>query len=144
MNPAPGRPAPSPLVRGLLTAAGFVCVGLGLLGIFLPLLPTTPFLLLAAACFARSSPRFHAWLLANRTFGPLIHQWEKNRTISRKTKWSAIVLMIATLGVSIAFLGTTVWIKGLLVLLGLGLAIWLWRIPSSSPDAPEKRGEPSP
>jgi uncharacterized membrane protein YbaN (DUF454 family) len=138
VNPAPVRPAPSPLVRGLLNAAGFACVGLGLLGIFLPLLPTTPFLLLAAACFARSSPRFHAWLLGNRTFGPLIHQWEKNRTIPRKTKWVAIALMSATLGASIVFFVKPLWLKGLLALFGLGLAIWLWRIPSTPPDAPQR------
>lgn len=136
MSPAPARPALSPLLRGLLTAAGFLCVALGVIGIFLPLLPTTPFLLLAAACFARSSPRFHAWLLSNRTFGPLIHQWEKNRTIPRKTKWVAIGLMSATLGTSIVFFVQPLWLKALLSLLGLGLAIWLWRIPSSVPDAP--------
>lgn len=132
-------------MRGLLTVAGFACVGLGLLGIFLPLLPTTPFLLLAAACFARSSPRFHAWLLANRTFGPLIHQWEKNRTIPRKTKWVAIALMTVTLGASIVFFVKPVWLKGLLAALGLGLAFWLWRIPSSMPEVPdaaESRGGP--
>ena len=126
-------------MRGLLTVAGFACVGLGLLGIFLPLLPTTPFLLLAAACFARSSPRFHAWLLANRTFGPLIHQWEKNRTIPRKTKWVAIALMSVTLGASIVFFVKPVWLKGLLAALGLGLALWLWRIPSAVPDVPDAR-----
>lgn len=142
MNSEPQLPAPAQRVRsawmrGLLMAAGWVCVVLGLAGVFLPLLPTTPFLILAAACFARSSPRFHAWLLANRTFGPLIHQWEKSRTIPRRTKLIAIAMMAVTLGASIVFFVKPLALKLGLVVFGLALAIWLWRIPSppSSRDA---------
>lgn len=139
MRPEPQRPAPgarvrSAWMRGLLMAAGWVCVVLGLAGVFLPLLPTTPFLILAAACFARSSPRFHAWLLANRTFGPLIHQWEKSRTIPRRTKLIAIAMMVVTLGASIVFFVKPVALKLGLVVFGLALAIWLWRIPSPPPS----------
>jgi len=120
----------SPLVRGLLIAAGAVCVVLGIIGIFLPLLPTTPLILLAAACFARSSHRFHDWLLANRTFGPLILEWEKHRSIPRRTKLFAIALMSLTLGVSIVFFVKPAWLQGLLAASGVALAIWLYRIPS--------------
>lgn len=120
----------SPLVRAVLIAAGSVCVLLGIVGIFLPLLPTTPFMLLAAACFARSSRRFHDWLLANRTFGPLIAEWEKHRSIPRRTKLTAIGLMSLTLAVSIVFFVEPRWLQGMLAAIGIGLAIWLYRIPS--------------
>ena len=120
----------SPWVRGMFIAAGSVCVALGLVGLFLPLLPTTPFLLLAAACYARGSRRFYDWLLANRTFGPLIHEWREHRSIPYKTKLSAIALMSATLAVSIVFFVRPLWLKLLLAAMGLGLAIWMYRMPS--------------
>ena len=120
----------SPLVRAALLAAGSLCVVLGIVGIFLPLLPTTPFMLLAAACFARSSRRFHDWLLANRTFGPLILEWEKHRSIPRRTKLTAIGLMSLTLAVSIVLFVEPRWLQALLAAIGVGLAIWLYRIPS--------------
>lgn len=120
----------SPWVRGVLVAAGFVCVALGVIGIFVPLLPTTPFMLLAAACFARGSRRFHDWLLANRTFGPLIHEWQRHRSIPRRTKVAAIALMGATLAVSIVFFVRPTWLKIVLALFGLALAAWMYRIPS--------------
>jgi len=117
-------------VRWLLMAAGALCVVLGVIGIFLPLLPTTPLMLLAAACFARSSRRFHDWLLANRTFGPLILEWEKHRSIPRRTKFTAIALMSATLTVSIVFFVEPRWLQGLLAAFGVALATWMYRIPS--------------
>jgi uncharacterized protein len=117
-------------VRWLFIAAGSICVLLGLIGLFLPLLPTTPFLLLAAACYARGSQRFYDWLLANRTFGPLIHEWRKHRSIPYKTKLSAIGLMSTTLGISIVFFVRPVWLKLLLAALGVALAIWMYRMPS--------------
>ncbi len=120
----------SPLVRGLLLVAGTVCVGLGLLGIVLPLLPTTPFLLLAAACYARASRRFYDWLLANRTFGPLIYEWRRYRSIPYRTKLSAIVLMSATLATSIVFFVQPKWLQAALALMGIVLAVWMYRLPS--------------
>jgi uncharacterized membrane protein YbaN (DUF454 family) len=126
----PVREHDSPLVRWLLIAAGSACVALGVIGIFLPLLPTTPLMLLAAACFARSSRRFHDWLLANRTFGPLILEWERHRSIPRRTKLTAIGLMSATLAASIVFFVEPRWLQALLAAFGVGLAIWLYRIPS--------------
>ncbi len=123
----------SPLVRGLLIGAGLACVALGVIGIFLPVLPTTPFMLLAAACFARSSRRFHDWLLSNRTFGPLIHEWEQHRSIPRRTKLVAIALMSLTLALSIVFFVEPRWLQALLAAIGLALAIWLYHIPSRAP-----------
>ena len=103
---------------------------LGFLGIFLPVLPTTPFLLLAAACYARGSEHFHQWLLASRTFGPMVREWEQHRSLPYRTKITAIVLMSLTLAASIVFFVRPAWLKLLLALFGLGLAIWMYRIPS--------------
>lgn len=72
--------------KPLLVFTGIACVGLGSAGIVLPLVPTTPFLLLAAACFAKSSDRFHAWLLAHRRFGPVIRNYREKGGITRKTR----------------------------------------------------------
>ncbi len=120
----------SPVVRSLLVAAGFASVALGVAGIVLPVLPTTPFMLLAAACFARSSPRFHRWLLAHRTFGPTVREWERHRAIPWKTKLWAIALMSGTLAASIVFFVKPPWLKALLAAFGVGLAVWLYRVPS--------------
>ena len=76
----------SPLYRGLYTTLGLFFVGLAALGVALPGLPTTPFLLLAAGCFAKSSPHLHRWLLASPLFGPIIHNWQEHRAIPRRAR----------------------------------------------------------
>lgn len=120
------------VVRLLLQLAGFLCVGLAVLGVFLPLLPTTPFLLLAAACFARSSPRFHRWLLEHRLFGPLIHDWQTHRALPARTKAVAIALLAVTFGTSIVLVAEPTWLQVVLAAVGLGLAGMLLRIPTRS------------
>ena len=117
-------------LRAAFFAAGLLCLGLGILGLFLPVLPTTPFVLLAAACFARSSQRFYRWLMAHRTFGPLVREWRTHRSIPYRTKLVAIALMSASLSVSIVFFVRSAWLQAALALFGLGLAVWLYRIPS--------------
>lgn len=79
--------------RKLFISAGFAALALGIVGIPLPLLPTTPFLLLAAFCFDRGSPRFHTWLLQHRFFGPPILAWQRDRTIAPQAKISATVML---------------------------------------------------
>ena len=88
--------------RRLWMALGGVALGLGALGVLLPLLPTTPFLILAAYCFSRSSERLHAWLLEHRVFGPPIQNWRAHRAISGKAKLSALVAMAVILAISAA------------------------------------------
>ncbi|MGJ8687139.1 MAG: YbaN family protein [Spongiibacteraceae bacterium] len=82
---------------------GFLFVIVGSIGAVLPLLPTTPFLLLAAGCFARSSQKWHDWLLSNRVFGPIIFRWEQQRCVSCKTKVVALSSMILMGGYTIFY-----------------------------------------
>ncbi len=90
------------MAKPLLVTLGMLFVALGGIGLILPVMPTTPFLLLAAACFARSSPRFHARLLDTRLFGPLIRSWQENRSIPAKAKKTAIFSILVIGGASIA------------------------------------------
>ena len=107
-----------------------LCVGLAVAGIFLPLLPTTPFLLVAAACFARSSPRFHRWLLEHRVFGPLIRDWQTHRALPARTKAVAIGMLVVTFGTSIAVAVEDVRLRAVLVAFGVALVVMLLRIPT--------------
>ncbi len=120
----------SPTVRAVLVVAGTGCVALGVLGLFLPVLPTTPFLLVAAACYARASGRFYNWLLNNGTFGPTIREWRRYRSIPFRIKLTAIVMMSLTLSSSIVFFVRNPYLKAALAMLGVALAVWLYRIPS--------------
>lgn len=88
--------------RAAWVVAGFTSLGLGILGIFLPLLPTTPLVILAAFCFGKGSPRLHAWMLSHRRFGPMISDWEETGAIPRKVKRFSCLFMAATFCVSAA------------------------------------------
>lgn len=101
VNGETGRPAKRAL-RSVWFAVGLAAVVLAALGVVLPLLPTTPFLLVAAFAFARSSARWHAWLHSHRTFGPLIDDWRRHRAIGRRTKIVGVASMAAVFGVSLA------------------------------------------
>ena len=90
----------TPVRRIGLIAFGIVCLALGGLGIFLPLLPTTPFVLVAAFAFANSSDKLHQWLLDHNVFGPLIDNWRRHRVISRPAKAMSVLSMVAILAIS--------------------------------------------
>ncbi|MCI0683139.1 MAG: YbaN family protein [Gemmataceae bacterium] len=116
---------------------GLLFVGLAALGTVLPLLPTTPFLILASACFVRSAPRLNAWLLRTRLFGPLLRDWQHHRRVSRRVKHLAIVLIVLFVGLS-AWLGdfSWPWLVALIVLALIGLAVVI-----RLPEKPEPRLE---
>lgn len=117
-------------VRVLFAATGLACVGLGIAGVVLPVLPATPFFLVAAACFARASPRFYNALLNNPTVGPTVLEWRRHRSIAFRTKLWAIGLMSATLASSILLFVEDLRLQVALAVLGVLLAAWLWRVPS--------------
>ncbi|MCI5148385.1 MAG: DUF454 family protein [Candidatus Electrothrix sp. MAN1_4] len=131
-----GHPGPASVfseLKNLFKKHLFVLLGcffvlIGILGILLPLLPTTPFLLLASALFSRSSPRFHQMLLNNAWFGPIIRQWEETRTLSRKIKYRASFLIISIFSISIICLKDKLHLQLLLIGIAFVLLFFLWRI----------------
>ena len=126
----PDRVHGSPVVRAIFFVAGVVALVTGIAGIFLPVLPTTPLVLLAATCFARSYRPFHEWLLGHPLFGPIIDEWHRYRSIPYRTKLLAIATMATGLGVSIVFFVRPAWLQLTLAAGGAALAAWLYRIPS--------------
>jgi uncharacterized protein len=118
----------SRIIRGVYLAAGFAALILAVAGVLLPILPTTPFVLLAAACFARSSRHFHEKLLAHRIAGPIIREWTQYRSIRPKVKRWVYFLLALSFSSSILMMPAT-WQKVMLAVLGLILAAFIWRIP---------------
>ena len=117
---------------------GVLALILGIVGVVLPVLPTTPFMIVAAAAFARSSAKFYNMVMSNRVFGPLVFRWRETHTIPKRVKVIAISLITLTIGSSAIFVVSDPWIRGLLVLCGVTLIIWMLRIPSepASPITP--------
>ncbi len=101
----------------------------GLVGVVLPILPTTPFMILSAACFAKSSPRFHQALLHNRWIGEDLRRWEKNRTMQRATKRRATWVIGVTFSLSIGLLWGSLGLQLMLFSIALLLLFFLWRVP---------------
>ena len=111
----------SGLLRVLLVASGTLCVALGVLGIFLPLMPTTVFLLLAAACYARSSDRFYNRLLGHRLLGSYIRNSREGRGMRRRDKFVTLALLWVGIGASIVWTAHSLWLR--LLLLGIATAV---------------------
>ncbi|MDM8567631.1 YbaN family protein [Candidatus Halobeggiatoa sp. HSG11] len=116
------------LQNNLLIILGWLFVVLGIIGVILPILPTTPFLIIALAFFSKSSPRFHQMLLNNVWFGPTLKQWEDKKTLSRKIKYKAFFLIIITFSISIAILDSKILLQLLLVGIAIVLLFFIWRI----------------
>lgn len=108
-------------VRILLVSIGTVSTFLGILGVLLPILPTTPFLLLAAACYARSSQRFYHWLMHNRYFGKFVRNYSQRRAVSLRVKFLTIALLWTSIGCSIAFAVEILFVRILLILIASGV-----------------------
>lgn len=89
--------------RPIFLVLGLTCVGVGMVGVVLPVLPTTPFMILAALCFAKSSQRLNDWLYAHRLFGPPLIRWDRHRVISPSAKFTAITAMTASMVYVVAF-----------------------------------------
>ena len=118
------------LSRRVLIIAGTFFVGLGILGIFLPVLPTTPFLLLAAACYARSSKKFYNWLLNNKWFGKYIKNYRERRGVPLKLKILTISLLWVTIIFSAFFIVQILFVSIILILIAIGVTIHVLSIRS--------------
>ncbi len=105
----------------MLVAAGFLFVGLGVVGAFLPLLPTTPFLLLAAACFARSSARFYNWLVNNKWFGVYVRDYREGRGVPVRIKVVTVGALWVVIGLSAAFAVSSLFIRIILVVIAVAV-----------------------
>lgn len=113
-----------------LKIIGILALVLGIVGIFLPLLPTTPFLLLAAACFARSSERMHGWLINHSLFGPFLRDWEAGRGIPARAKVIALLMMWSSMGYAMWRFDKP-WLQAVLLITGASVSIYLLRLPTT-------------
>lgn len=123
----------SGLARWLLVTLALVSLLLGLIGLFLPVLPTVPFILLSAWAAARSSPRLLVWLEGHRAFGPMLTEWRRGGVVRRRAKWLATL----TMGVSAVFMLLTLpqrWMALLLIASMACVLVWLWRRPEKLTD----------
>ncbi len=117
------------LMKSLYVTVGLLSVALGTIGIFLPLLPTVPFILLAVFCFARSSERLHTWLTTHPWFAVAIADWQRERGIRKRIKKRAMILSAASFLISIT-VAPFLWVKGLLFVMMVILLTCLWRLPT--------------
>ena len=120
--------------KAVLIFAGTMCVALGVLGMFLPLLPTTVFLLMAAYCYSRSSERFHNWLLNNRWCGAYISNYKSGKGISMRQKISTIALLWVSISFSIWMLSAGFWLTLLLVAIAVGVSLHLILLKTYRPE----------
>lgn len=126
--------------KAFLIFCGTVCVGLGVLGMFLPLMPTTVFLLMAAYCYSRSSDRFHNWLVNNRWLGKYINSYRSGQGISVRQKVTTITILWASIGFSIWFVAASFWPTLFLAAVAIGVTIhllWIKTATAKEPAAPQ-------
>ena len=121
---------PHTLIRWLWIIAGSISLTLGIIGIFLPLLPTTPFLLLAAACYARGSSRLHNWLLNNKMFGKYIRNYREGKGIPARSKVLALTLLWLTIGFSIFYIIPILIVKIILFTIAILVSIYIMSLPT--------------
>lgn len=116
------------LLRPLWLVLAYLCLALGLVGIAIPGLPTTPFVLVAAFAADRGSPRLHAWLLRHRVFGPMIRDWRDQRAVSRRAKLLAVGVMMLSAVIMFTMVRPLVIPVGTTAIMA-SVAVWLWRRP---------------
>lgn len=125
-------PARSRLARIAFALLAYTSLGVGMVGLVVPGLPTTEFVLLAAWAAAKSSPRLAAWLENHRLFGPILHNWRNGRAVARRAKIGASVAMLAALAIMLVTLPHGLWLYA--VILGMAIGnLWIW----SRPDMPK-------
>ena len=117
-------------LRVLFFVGGWASLILGCVGIFLPLLPTTPFILLSAYCFSRSSERLHRWLATHPQMGPLIQDWQQYGGISKVAKAKATVLIVIMFSATFAVVDVGLAVKGLIAFIGVSVLAFIWTRPA--------------
>lgn len=120
------------LMKGLLVVSGSLFVALGVLGIFLPLLPTTVFLLLAAACYARSSDRFYQRLITNRWLGSYIRNHREGRGMRRRDKVVTLALLWIGIGATMVWTADATWLRLVLLAIAVSVTVHVVRLPAFS------------
>ncbi len=120
--------------RGFFLFVGLTSLGLGVLGIILPLLPTVPFILLSAYCFARSSERLHNWLHQHPWFAQSLKDWEQQRAVRPGLKRRAMIVSLISFSLSI-YVVPLIWVKIMLCCFCVTLMIYLWRLPVISDES---------
>ncbi len=120
------------LNKWLLATAGVLATVVGTIGIVVPILPTTPFLLLAAACFVRSSDTLYGWLTSNRLFGGFIRNYREQRGVTVRAKITALALLWGVIGYTALTAGAATWLRILLAAVALGVTAHLLRLKSLS------------
>ena len=126
------KEASNPFIKVLWIIAGSVFVVLGAFGVILPGLPTTPFLILAAACYIRSSQRLYDWLIANKTFGPYLRDYREGKGIPKRAKKIALVMMTIFVGYAVLFALDDLVVRSVVLILGMiGFFYVAYRVPSA-------------
>jgi len=129
----------SAFLRWVLISCGWISVVCGVIGIFLPIMPTVPFLLLAVACFAKSSVRFHTWLLEHDHLGPLLHDYLKGGGIPLRAKLTALSMIWVSFPASVILFAEARWLKILLIAAAVAVSSYLLFLPTAPPHDRQNR-----
>ena len=124
-----------PALRIVLLVGGTLALGVGIIGLVLPVLPTTPFLLIAAGCYIRSSPRLYHWLIHHPRLGPSVRRYIAQKAIPLQVKLISLAIAWAVLGGSALFLVQAWWLKGLLIAVALAKTAFMLRVATLDQDA---------
>jgi hypothetical protein len=120
----------SSLKKGIYLFVGAISLAAGVIGIFLPVLPTTPFILLSAWCFFRSSSKIYEWVISNERFGPTIENYQQGRGITKSTKIKAVVMMWLTISASVYFYIKNMYLMAFLYIIAISVTVYLYKLPT--------------
>ena len=135
VHPRPTKHVKSDLLRWILICIGWISIAGGVIGIFLPLVPTVPFLLLAAVCFSRSSEKFHGWLVDHKHLGPLLRDFLTGGGIPLRAKVVTLGMVWVSVPATAFLLVHILWVRMLLLAIATGITLYLLSLPTASPVA---------